>query len=361
MTFVFGWYSFKLKSFTPKDLEINDDYWNNSTFEIRQKVFHIFWIPFFSIGKSYVEKKNGKKYDLPDNIISKIKQKTDVKTPWYSFLLLILALAIPLIVGIYIYIGESLLKHKNNKRDKELYNASITEIQKDLNEISLNAYVHITNTEKLNNKEDGINFLKLVNIKGNSYEFQPLKMHFPKYPNEKYYFEKINQNTSVIITKEELQKAICKDYDMFKKQLPFGVSFFKDGKYIITKIEYFDKPVITGEEDWRFWDIIRRTDFNYNRDFRENGTEITLNFQNFGESAELLEIKNKFNNIKWIDSLPIKFNKYQYLEEIPIKAIYNDQTNAIKFESVFVFKDSLNNKYKYIVEGDKNYYKVRKN
>lgn len=91
---VFGHNNFKIKTFTPKELNLPiDERLQGAEIQIRQRYAHIFWIPFFPIGKIWGIKYADSKelYELPEPIKSKIKQHHSIKTPWYSFLLIILA------------------------------------------------------------------------------------------------------------------------------------------------------------------------------------------------------------------------------------------------------------------------------
>lgn len=356
MRIAFGWYGFKLKSFSAEDLDIKNDA-ENSTFEVRQQVFHIFWIPVFSLGKQYVIRRNNKLYDASDEIKYKILEKGKVRTPWYSFLLLILAIAIPIFVCIYIYVGEYFLRNKNYQIDKNLYENSVSKVEENLNNISLNAYLQIVNTEHYYDDKKVV--LKLVKINGENFSFLAKKVNFPKSENEKYSFENLDIDT-LHFTKDQIQKAICKDFEIIDKKKPYGVNFLGDGKYIISNIDYFDKPVITGNLDWEFWEVIKLNSFHYRSDFHPSGSKIVLEFQNFGISADLVEIKNIENKIDWTDKLPIHFSKYQFLKEYSITGIANSTADKLKFKSLFIFKDSLNGKHEFIVEGENVLFSVKR-
>lgn len=222
MAFVFGWYSFKLKSFTPEEINLDKNLWNDSTFEVRQEVFHLFWIPVFSLGKSYRVRKQNKLYEIPDAVTSKIKGKGNIRTPWYSYLLPILAVVIPVLVFIYIEIGSAFLRNKYYTQDKKWYDTSISEVQSEMKNLSKNGYLHIVNTEKPNDRE--IILLKLVEKKGNSYKFTVKKVTHPKDQNEKYSIESRSKDT-LVFTRNQLQNAICTDYDIIEKRQPFGTDF----------------------------------------------------------------------------------------------------------------------------------------
>ena len=90
---VFGHNNFKIKTFSPKELNLPpDERLEGAEIQIRQRYAHLFWIPFFPIGKIWGIKYAGSNdlYELPEDIKSRIKRLHSVKTPWYSFSLLIL-------------------------------------------------------------------------------------------------------------------------------------------------------------------------------------------------------------------------------------------------------------------------------
>lgn len=361
MRIAFGSYSFKLKSYSSIDLGLNESEWKNSEFEVRQNVFHLFWIPFFSLGKIYVIKKQGEKYDLPEHIIQKIRNKGKIRTPWYSFLLPIMLLVIPAFVGIYIYFAESIMRNNNYNEDKKIYKLAIGNLQSEMQKLSKNAYLRIVNLEKPN--DDKI-LLKLIDINDSEYSFIAKKIHFPKYSNEKYYFEKFRDDT-LIYSKNELQKAICEDYDIIKNHKSYGLEFFNKEKYIIENIEYFDMPVIDGRSNWDFLDVIRNHKFEfYNVQFsgsqNERSWKFKLRFQNFGIPVNLVQIQNIENEVEWNDSLPIKFKSYEYLKDIEINASTKQEPETLKFKSKFIFKDSLNNKYEFTVKGNKSKFEINR-
>lgn len=362
MKIAFGWYSFRIKSYSAKDLELDIEQWKDSSFEVRQKVFHIFWVPVFSIGKLYSLKKQGKLYDLQENIIDKIKNKGKIGTPWYSFLLPILLIAIPLIIGVYIYIAESIMKKNHYNEEKQQYAIAITDIQSKLQKLSPNAYLRIANSEKPNTEKT---FLKLIDINNNKYNFIINKVHFPETSDEKYYFEVFADDT-LTFTKNELQEAICTDYDMFKYYKPYGFPFFGTERYRIESIEYFDQPVIDGDIDWDFWRLIRRQKFQYyNIGFtgfkKERSWKFDLKFQNFGIPVNLIKIQNIENNIQWTNNLPIEFKPYEYLKDIYVQASTTSDPDTLTFKTKFIFEDSVKNKYEYIVKGDGAWYEIIRN
>ncbi|WP_306353117.1 hypothetical protein [Flavobacterium sp. '19STA2R22 D10 B1'] len=362
MSLVFGWYSFKIKSYTAEDLKINKEDWGNSTFEIRQKVFHLFWLPLFSLGKIYVSRRQGKLYDLPESIIAILKTKQKVRTPWYSYFIPISIVTGLIGFGVFIYVAEYMMRRNTYANNKEVYEISVNHIQKELSGLSINSYIRIINSNRPD-REKAI-FLKVIEIKDNKYNVQIIEAKIPRYSNEKYYLYKLRSDT-LTFTKGELQKAICNEYDDFIEKKSCGFNFLGgNDKYIIDDIQYFDSPIIEGRIDWDFWDIVRRKSFQYSEQFigdkEDRSWVISLDFQNFGVPADLVEIKNLENNIKWVDSLPMKFNTYQYLEYNTIKGNTITEPSKLKFKSILIFKDSLNKKQEYIVEGKESFFTIKK-
>lgn len=95
MALIIGYNSFRLKTFTPQELEIpkleSETY--DYTIERRQRYFHLMRIPFFPIGKFWaVRKADGRLYE-PDYHIANLLDVLEIRllAPWYSFLGIILA------------------------------------------------------------------------------------------------------------------------------------------------------------------------------------------------------------------------------------------------------------------------------
>ena len=360
MKIAFGSYSFKLKSYVATDLQINPTDWQDTTFEVRQKVFHLFWIPFFSLGKFYVRRKHGKLFDLSNEIEEKIKIKAKIRTPWYSFLLPILLVAIPILAGIYIFLAESLMRYNSYNRDKELYENAITKFEFDLKNLKTNSYIRLYQSTLGESNRNSIVLLKVIEINGNNLKYNAVQVHHPENQNEKYYFETLKKDT-LTTTIPNLKKAICRDYKILKEFKVTGIEFFNNLKYIPISINYFDEPVLHGGiTDWYFWNLIENPQYQYRCDNRGDFATLYFNFQNFGQSADLIEVQNIENNIKLNDSLPIRFPRYEYLKGVEIKAKIKNVQDDFNFKSIFNFKDSLNNKTSFIIEGNQNFFTITK-
>lgn len=91
MAIVFGWYSFPIKKFSSTDLNIDLPDVDPVNFEIRQQIFHLFWIPVFPLYKIYGIRRDKLLYEVTPSIERVLKGQS-FRTPWYSFMLPILLL-----------------------------------------------------------------------------------------------------------------------------------------------------------------------------------------------------------------------------------------------------------------------------
>ena len=90
---MFGYYTIFIRKLLASQVPPQFGLQPGSTLEEGVKVFHIFWIPISPFGKDWVLKKDGDSYKVPYDVstaLTKIYGKS--KTPWYSFIGIILAI-----------------------------------------------------------------------------------------------------------------------------------------------------------------------------------------------------------------------------------------------------------------------------
>lgn len=333
MRIVFGWYSWTVKEYTPEELEIPNESEQKIKFEVRQKAFHLFYIPFFSIGKMYAIRKEGQLYDMPYRFEKLIKSKGKVKTPWYTFALPILAV---FIASIY-FLTIQFESYKRNKYHNEEYNYAIAQIDKELEHLTTNHYIKIVNLA--NKYESEGMYLKVENIKGSIVTVMPLITGLKDYNSYAYAVKDyyiINKDSAKLInlTIEDLQKSVCRDYDLFNQRSPFGQPLLNDGKnYAIERIEYIKGPVIKD----------RGTGSH-------GGPRLSFEFQNFGSPVNLVEFTNIENNIKWTTTLP----QYIPTDSNDHRRFRVEGTNYLpgtEYKFMMTFSDSLGEMYQYTVTG----------
>lgn len=100
MRIVFGHGHFRIKKVQPHEVGLFDKEFNNITFDLQQKYAHLYWIPFFPLGKIWtVNKGDGKKYVCHPEIEQMLDQtpgrggKTAIFA-WSGFLAIALGLII---------------------------------------------------------------------------------------------------------------------------------------------------------------------------------------------------------------------------------------------------------------------------
>ena len=114
---VFGHNSFLLNSCKPSQLGMSPDMDKQYTIERRQRYFHLFWIPFFGIGKIWALRKAGDSnlYQPTAELENALNAlPIQEKTPWYTFALFFLVLG----GGILFFIYEK-VDHYQQERNYE--------------------------------------------------------------------------------------------------------------------------------------------------------------------------------------------------------------------------------------------------
>lgn len=90
---MFGYYTIFIRKLLANQVPPQLGLQPGSTLEEGVKVFHIFWIPIFPFGKTWVMKKDGESYKIPYEVATALtKMYGKTKTPWYAFIGIILAI-----------------------------------------------------------------------------------------------------------------------------------------------------------------------------------------------------------------------------------------------------------------------------
>ncbi len=114
---VYGWSSFKIHSAPIHQYPFGQNFAPGIEVEIRQKYAHIFWIPFFSIGKMWALKQNGQMFEMSNDVKQALIQYgVKTKTPWYSFIGLILVGA-----GLLIALISGMVSKSRHQSDLEQF------------------------------------------------------------------------------------------------------------------------------------------------------------------------------------------------------------------------------------------------
>ena len=287
---VFGTSSFKLKSFAPIDVGIFDKDIGDNPIEVRQKYFHLFYIPVFSLGKIYAYRIGDDLYNLSEEHINLIKAKKRIRTPFYTYS----AIIIPLLFVLFDF-----AKYELNRMSVDDYYSLEHKNQTELNlklieELDTNDYIKLL-PALYPDRDDGM-YAKVHQVENGSIVIQKLHTQLfsytgPVIPHKLKSFYIKNRETLKphTISLTDLKAAICMTYDSLTNGLCTGTDFFGDGDfYVIEYIERIDNGPILK-----------------NGNVNATGGGIRIFLSNFGHECDLIKIENVVGVIKWDETLPM--------------------------------------------------------
>jgi hypothetical protein len=164
MRIVFGHRNFKIREIHPQELGLIDN--TDFNIEIRQKYFHLYWIPFFGLGKIWAIRKNGELYELPIEYIHEIKRRNiKVRSPWYTYTLPIL-----ICMGFLIYaVNERIEKNRWREDDMKYFTEKIQTLNHDIDNPKVNEFFTLNNTTEISS--ESAMYLKVEKIYANKILF----------------------------------------------------------------------------------------------------------------------------------------------------------------------------------------------
>lgn len=328
---VYGWYSFKLKTIQQYDVQL-DLAWNGGHIEVRQKVFHLFWIPFFPIGKMWLFNGPGGQHYLHDGIIYQIRQQgLRVRTPWYSFALLILiglGLGAAAINGIYEqqqykkYREESFRKNTENWKARlaALAPGQILSMEGDYAEGRYDyRYARVIAATPVE--------LRVVTPSSGGSE----KMYAQTEIVERLY-DSLRGLDTFVIQRSKLSEALPAGPDeeyRYKLASPFGDS---NRKYRLDKIYYSQGPDLEVSSTYCL----------------DNGKRISVYFSNHGLPGRILKIRNVKSNYQWT----YDEDKYYSIGENGFHLEGSAAQPENEYEFSFDTEDDRGNLVTFIVKGN---------
>lgn len=332
MTFFFGWYSFKLKSYSASDLNIDSIDTIGVTFEIRQKCFHIFWIPFFSLGKVYVMRRNNELYEIPEAYTQLIKSKDKIRTPFYTYSILIILI----LSFAYDNLSNRYINYTDYNNEKQAFVERVKLLDKQIENITTNDYLILRN---VNDWNDDAVCLKVEEIRDSV--INTLYINTPNESNPNSWmlrntYRNLKYKDTTTLKLSSLKKYVCREFESYRNRIAYdfkGYSIFDNTKkYVLHDIKHIkaDGPIIKIHAMY--------------------SNRIAL--LNYGDPVDLIEIINLENDIKWDKNLPLKIpttktNNYYGSG----KAFYTSENlNYSSFKIKLKFRDSLNNNYFYTIK-----------
>lgn len=286
MRIVFGWNHFRIRTFDPVELGLTQQTDPGLKIEVRQHYFHLFWIPFFSLGKKWAIRKNNELYEMPGMLKSTIKSRDDIKvrTPWYTYAgPLLIALA-----GSGYMVNEKVEAYQWDKAREQRF---MTEYQQNISLfrkpspddyylLTSNGYDEQFAKVTMLNKQN-IELSYITNSSASAYTPVKIAELFTTYSNEM---------ESVTISRGDSAKLFCKQYD--ERDSFEGLRLNdKSGKtWRVQKIIRLDGPIL---KDGGFASYL-------------GSQEITMEIANEGYEAAITRIEAMQGDVQWmVDELPI--------------------------------------------------------
>jgi hypothetical protein len=336
MSIVFGWNSFKIKSFTNRELNLPDQDNKPWRIEARQSYFHLFWIPFFGLGKKWVTPIGTQLYKLPPELELQIhRQNIPLPTKWYTFSLPILIAA-----GLSGYwaidkINESNDRANSQARYEKVLNALDSSVQKLTTK-------HVLKLRDVSgNFADRYIYLKVESIKGDSVTgafintgkstYEESAMNVEQFYNQ--YKDRLNQFS---FSKQQLTASITRKYnEVYGLHRP-GIALLSGDttKYALEEADAYFGPIIKDRGTGGF-----------------GGNSLSMEFINNGWPAQVTSLKTINGDLQWNTKTPVDFPS-TIRRDYP--SLYLSATNY-KYNTPYTFvmelTDTSGTKHEYLVEG----------
>lgn len=320
MSIVFGWNSFKIREFTLEEAGILKKAEPDIQLEVRQAYFHLFWIPFFSLGKRWVVRKGGKMYEMPADI-KILAQKTliNIKTPWYTY-----AGPLAIVISAVLFLAVTEYEESQSRKRAAAENKKrIEEVKYKLAHLTTKDF--ITVKEKAKDYNHGTLYMKVEDISGDVVMVTPVDItsQTPMVIEEAY-----NRHSgtlpSVKLSYKELLSATEQEVDLMKNEYRHQVA---------DVVRHFG-PIIKDGRTGHY------------------GSDASLRFYNEGWTATITDIKTLVGNADWSQNINEKFigRQAQYQNDFFLKGKNFKYGEPYKF--VMTLKDTAGQLHKIEVEGN---------
>lgn len=329
---VFGWNNFKIKSYTPYELGLTNNQNTDFTIEVRQSYFHLFWIPFFGLGKKWAIRKNDQLYELPQVYEHAIEAaKPAVKTPWYTFLGPILLVC----TGIGFLAYQEIDDYQSKQYAIKQHEKNTAALTAKLNTLNTRDFI----TLHASNYADKDVFLKVEDAGKDTLTVTPLEIETKKYrlgemEIENYYTQNQSHLPSVKLPRKTIMGAYPITYEQTFAPYPALTDVFGNGKkYTVTNVVRHFGPII---ED--------RRSGGYGPDM------LFMEFVNKGWAATVTDIKTLEGNLDWSENI----NK-EIKESTDYETTFSLRTKNYKpgapYKFLMTLKDREGNSIKYEIAG----------
>ena len=326
MSIVFGWNSFKVRSFTLSEIGIMKQPEPGLQFEVRQAYFHLFWIPMFGLGKRWVVRKGDETYEMPGDIKALAKKSlTGIRMPWYTCAGPIALVATGIVTSAVLYYQDV----QSHKKWAQEVKEHATELTTKLQHLTTSDFITIE--DKLAGYGQGKDvYLKVEDIQGDTIMVTKIKT---------------GKGDAMEVENEYTKHAgTLPSVKVSHKQLLAAYSRELEGGYILEHLHAVnllndDKKYIVKDVVRHYRPIVKVSSANFYKD------EISIPCHNEGWPATITDIKNLEGNIDWSELINKKFPNTLAGKN----AKYRD-----RYKFVMTLKDTTGHIYKYEINGRAN-------
>jgi hypothetical protein len=282
MTLIFGWNHFRIKSFDPAELGLAQHADPNVTIEVRQRYFHFFWIPFFSLGKKWAIRRNNELYEMPLALTSTIRQRNDlkVKTPWYTYAgVLLVALC-----SIGFAVQEKFESRAWKERERQLFAAEYAQNLELFRKPSPDDYCLLTAVNGYAQKYAKVTRLDKQHIEL-SYITNPAAHGDMDDPPgiAGLFVQYANDLQTITISRGDSSRLFCSDYDQRHSFAGLTLQDKQGLSYRVKKIIRLDGPILTAGAVRSFV-----------------GEEFALPIRNVGYDTEIFKVEPVKGAVEWL-------------------------------------------------------------
>ena len=324
-----GYNTFKLRSFTPQELNLPVLPGESYTIERHQRYFHLCYIPCFGIGQFWaIRKSDDKLYEMAPDFIRHLDARgMSFNAPWYTF-------SGPIIAGL-ILLGTVISTNitNSNKREEaeKEFAANLHKLTARFNNPSTADYYAFCNQFPAEHTASRIVF-RVAAITRDSLQLMapnmnPIEEHFYYDPEDCIdFFSDSITGPSYWVSRKDLEKAICKSYDSIGHFTGIALPRFPGSKIRLTEIDRVQGAI---------WDL-------RSRDYREGKVE--LRYVNKGLDMTIEKIIPLEGPREWDLATPVKWPRKQ---DLTLSAFSLEN----KYKCELLCSDSLGNKFTYQVVG----------
>lgn len=335
MRIVFGWNSFTLKSRTPAEAGLPNTDEKISAFELRQKYFHIFYIPLFPIGQQWAARKDGKLYNVASLLETHLNlQPVSKRTPWYTFTGPILIIAGLLIYGI----SEKVTAMQGVRQAKQDYENKVAVLRDEIAKTDMHDYYWLVD----NGPAQSFVLLKVDSIQGGDITFSLLRTDTPGQQMTPMTMQSLFMTEGaaaekITLSKQKLESSFPGNF----KDEGKGSDLLNDGhRYELHEIRHLDGPILVdrGTGNW-------------------NGRDLTIEIVNIGWTGTLTKITNVSGSFKWVTPLPavIETAMVSYAHGNGIFQLHGvNETAYPTYKAELIMVDSSQKEHKYVLQGEGN-------